>query len=436
MTHRNVQADKKTSRSGLMPWVYALIAIAPLVFAVPPISSIRVSAFGYLFPSQIILTMLGCAVLFCIFCCLGRCADKRYVRQLVFVIAVLFVIGLYGCTRGIGQGYAMRSLVDLLWLAAPIMYAEMLGGILIKNRVRLVDVAVRMIYSITLFSAAVIVCNVLFYGEGVRLYIPGLGSVVFGYTLVVMLAFAVFVRALGYCSKVLSACALLFVVACVFTESRAAVYPAIMLCSVYFCINSNRGFNVIPVVLVGLALLIVNPIEVLTSFSDRFGRLDSNRFDTWFASMEAVFESNALDVVFGHGLGNVFPYYDWYTDLYTGAIQRDYTDGAWNQFVFQGHVMLVEPHNTFIWVMLEMGITGLALLIICFLRIAKVSGTVYAMSGRSMKPYAFVLVLSVMFISMFDAVIFVNVASAVIWICLLIAFSMASESQKGHTSSE
>ena len=98
--------------------------------------------------------------------------------------------------------------------------------------------------------------------------------------------------------------------------------------------------------------------------------------------------------------------------------------------------MLVEPHNTFIWVMLEMGITGLALLIICFLRIAKVSGTVYAMSGRSMKPYAFVLVLSVMFISMFDAVIFVNVASAVIWICLLIAFSMASESQKGHTSSE
>ena len=50
-----------------MPWVYALIAIAPLVFAVPPISSIRVSAFGYLFPSQIILTMLGCAVLFVFF---------------------------------------------------------------------------------------------------------------------------------------------------------------------------------------------------------------------------------------------------------------------------------------------------------------------------------------------------------------------------------
>lgn len=433
---KSIQPNKNESESRLLPWIFAFVAIIPLVFAVPPISKIEIIVFGYLFPSQVVLTILGCMALAFVYCLLGKCANRSYVRQLVFVIAALLLVGLYGYVRGIESNCSTRSLVGLVWFAAPLMYAEMLCGILIKSKIQIAGVATRMIYCFALLATAAIAYSVFFYNGEVRLYVPGLGSVIFGYTMVVILAFAVFIRAWSYCGKLLSICVLLCTVAAVLTESRAAVYPAIILCSIYFCINIERGFNVIPVVLIGLALLVVSPIELLGAFSDRLTRLDSNRFETWFASAEIIAESNVFDIGLGYGLGNVFPYYDWYTDLYTGAIQREYTDGAWNQFVFQGHIMLVEPHNTFIWVVLETGIVGLALLLLCFLRIAKVSGSVRTASGRLMGPYAAVLVLSVMFVNAFDAVILINVASVAIWVCLLAAFLLASNDQERQIPSE
>ena len=97
-----------------------------------------------------------------------------------------------------------------------------------------------------------------------------------------------------------------------------------------------------------IVLLVFDPVDAF--LSGRAGSLQSGRYDTWEAALASFCDGTHLDRLLGYGLGKRFPLSRLvYRLLYRSYCNVGYTDGDWNSFSFRGNTMLVEPHNTYIW---------------------------------------------------------------------------------------
>lgn len=418
--------NSKINRHKSLLYLCAFVVMLPFIGAFPGLDVIKLNVFGYLIPSQVII-VAACAAFFMIASIVVPGNNKSSTERIVLPLMILFfAMGLWGLIRAWLADVAIQQVfLQILWIIAPLLFAGLFVGIVKKSGISFSVLSEVVILGMALFSCVLIGYNIGAYGFGLvdgRLYCPGLGPVILGYTNALVIALAVSRKhSNSYIPAPILALAVLILLGSTFlTGSRGGIYPALILSLIYFLPSRNASAIVLFFLGAIIILIALNPIEAF--LSGRAGNLQSGRYATWDAAFMAFCDGSLLNQLFGYGLGNVFPYQDWYTSISSGAIVRGYTDGTWNSFSFHGNVMLVEPHNTYIWFLLEGGIISLLGFIFCLLSILIIS-----VSNKFSRLRVGVVLVTFMALGIFDAVIFINMASAFWWSILFITLEAENE---------
>lgn len=409
--------------------VFALVLMVPLVGAFPGLDTIELYAFGYLIPSQVVIVTAGAVLLGTVYFVSSGERSLGVCRVTMPVLMLFCCMVLWGLVCALLSGGAVqRVLMQALWMVAPLLFAIFLIGLAKKRSLRFSGLSEIVVIAAALFSCVLIVYNFAVYGFNLvngRLYCPGLGSVALGYTNALVIALALSRKGASTLvpAPILLLSVLVLLASVLLTGSRGGMYPALALALIYILPTKNAAATTLVVLGAMVVLLLFNPVEAF--LSGRAGNLQSGRYATWDAAYAAFLDGSPIDQLFGYGLGNVFPFQDWYTSYYTGHIERGFTDGAWNSFSFRGNTMLVEPHNTYVWLLLEGGALSLVGFVACH-----VSSLFSSSLSNKISRLRFGAVLvTFMVLGIFDAIVFANVASAFWWGVLLIAFEASVESE-------
>ena len=154
--------------------------------------------------------------------------------------------------------------------------------------------------------------------------------------------------------------------------------------------------------------LLIDYNELLIKIAPRLADVSSGIRGINAANSIKLFLSDSiLDEFFGKGLGQFFPYQDWFIN-HTSIL--DIT------FSYEGMVFIVQPHNTFIHILLELGIIGLLLFVITICSLYK--KIVINHSKNCMFQISFI-VLSMIILNFFDSVFTINPGVASIWWIIL-----------------
>ena len=156
-----------------------------------------------------------------------------------------------------------------------------------------------------------------------------------------------------------------------------------------------------------LFFILLNPISLLEDFFPRIFNSDSeNRILTFENTFSCFKNFNMQEKIFGKGIGNFFPYQRWKLLQYAKGWES-------NIFTYAGNTMLVEPHNTYIYIFLEQGIIGVLLY---FLFLLSILIYIIKSNHRFGKLLFFVIFV---FLGVVEGTIFIQPGIAGIWLFLL-----------------
>lgn len=419
MTMTSRSSNKMKMGSSL---IVSAITLLPLVGAFPGLTSIRFHLFGFLFPSQLLLVGIAAFLAFAYLVISPGAISLSYKHiGTMFCLAYILFL-LWGFISASANLYSFtKVLIQGLWLLIPTLYGYCITGIFIKKSADIFSVLFTSVVSLAMFGLFLVLYNIAIYKAAFlvnRLYCPGLGSVISGYTFSFAIAIAYILKKdiSGRYKKILSTAVIILLIAVFWTGSRGGVYPALIMTALYFIPESNHA----ALFLLSLACLILfltlDPLDYL--FSGRMGSIESGRYSTWTSLLDILDNAGIGRKLFGFGLGNIFPYQQWFSNYSDGIILHGNADGAWNHFCFNGVSLLVQPHNSWLWFLAECGLFGLIAMAAIFACMIFKPGV----SARS--RFAFSLVcFSFIALNCFDSVVFVNMASATWWMLLFLSFS-------------
>lgn len=401
--------------------VLAVAALLPLVSAFFPFSQIQVDLLGIHLSSEDIVAIMGALSLTMFYLVLPGDVPTLFRTQCGY-LTCFFVLCLFSAlfSRDASQAGALYLLGRM---AAYYYYANALVGIALKRGIDLRTFALRLTRLFLSLVLLIVLYNYLLYRVpfgSVRLQWPGIGAVIAGCTAAMGISFILYFERNE--SKYPSAfslfgiCLLLILSVC--TQSRAGVYVSFALVLYRVFPRRNAAISVLCILGLAIVVLLFDPVGYI--FQTRMGVLDSTRFDTWQSAVAVIIEGDLLSQLFGYGFGTVFPYVEWSSAYANGEIARGITDGAWNHFAFHSHVMLVQPHNTLIYFILEIGIVG-ALIFIGYFLYLYCSACQFKV-GASVHRFG-ILLASALLLNCFDSIFIISAASSFWWVLILLAFS-------------
>ena len=397
------------------------LAVLPLVGAFPGLSSLRMHVAGFYLPSQFLLVAVV-SIAAAAYCVLSpKEVPVLYRKAGSYFAALCFLFVIWGIISAVCKGNSLSAVVvQALWLITPAMYGFCVVGVVVNRVVGLWDYLFDAVVLLAGFSLFLVVYNIGTYGASFlvnRLYCPGLGTVISGYTFAIGVAVAFFLkrRVTERKKTVLCVAVAVLLVSVFWTGSRGGAYPALIMAALFFLPEDNAAALVLLVLGALIVAILFDPLGYL--LSGRMSSLESGRYSTWDNLLGLLGGADPVIKIFGYGLGNLFPYQQWFTSYSDGLIVQGYTDGAWNHFTFEGVSLLVEPHNSMLWLLGECGFVGLSLVICLFVwMIAKPRARARTRAGFAAVVVTFVL------LNCFDSVVFGNMASATWWLYLFLSF--------------
>ena len=347
-------------------------------------------------------------------------SSKKIKKIILFKIIVDILLILLNLYKDISQQYFW---IQFLWIALP-MYFSLLYVLLIDK----LELNYRKIiyYGIVFFVLYVVVnllINVFIYDFDFtedRLISTGGGPVIYGYTIVLVLSLLLIFEDL-FSRKQFTIIVILLFIGSIFTGSRASIIPFVVII-IFYLLYSRRYSLVFKSFLIGiLAISIIMPNNLLVLLVPRITNLyDGSRFDTLLNSIKVFNQSNVEELLTGYGLSGFFPYQEWLNSSNRGAEFINY-----NTFNFNGYSFLVQPHNSFVYMLMETGLIGF-LLLVGFI-------SYYLIYFISKKDYMRTLfVFTFAFLNMFDSVIFVAPDSASLWWTMLFIVILSSNIQSSN----
>ena len=143
-----------------------------------------------------------------------------------------------------------------------------------------------------------------------------------------------------------------------------------------------------------------------------FDYSDGGRISSVINNLKVFSKFSVVEMLFGKGLGEFFPYQLWMTN-------REAFSG-YNTFYYEGQRLLVQPHNTLVYVLMESGLIGLTVFGVLFYRMMKPKSTGTGVQRRIEFALFLIAVLMVFF---FESTAFVAPGSASLWWFVVLLFS-------------
>ena len=323
--------------------------------------------------------------------------DNSYIRAITVVSSIVMVIVLVGIVlknklkidksirtiRGLLLSFVLYSglssmlitkdstvsLCVWIWCATPILFALLVIYYFDVSELKLTRLIKYGIlwFAIYLFIVLVyyIVVHHLFFDSTVRMKPRGGGAVIFGYTIALFFSLTLIYKnefnRVGYYGLLV-----LFSIGALGTTTRGAVWLIVLLWVANFLFvsfSSKRILFFLFLIPVVFFVCSIDFTSLETTTFVGFGRLlnlHSFRRDTSTDGLIEVFKIIPLQQkLVGTGLGGFFPYQQW--SIFNGDVEN-------NMFTYMGQSILVQPHNSFLYMLMESGLCGTTLVVAALMK--------------------------------------------------------------------
>lgn len=408
--------DSQLTRTKInkLEFILALAFIVPYIEIGKIRDLIEYRRVGVLIPASIFIMfaiMMGLTIIAKFY------SKKNYPYHIKKIIYLKIILDVLVLIRGLYIQNFEAYFVQFLWFVIPFYYAFTIIKFIYHFDLKINNVGKIGLLYFTSYLCFNIVMNFKKYGFSIsgtviqsRLISPGGGPVVLGYTIVLMMCYVLSIRNIITKKNRLLLTSILFLGA-ILTGSRGSIWPMIMLAFIYIITNKKSMIQILSAILIIIVIIIVNPISFLSNLVPRIMNLSGGgRAETVLNSIKIFHDQSILNIFFGLGLGGCFPYQLWITNGASVMNQISY-----NTFLFNGHVLLVQPHNTYIYVLLEMGLVGLMLFFTIFIK----SLNILKKNSVYNKTYRYFLIIFIIILNCTDSVFIVQPGSAGLWWLLL-----------------
>lgn len=345
------------------------------------------------------------------------------------IIYINVILDITILLRGLYVHHFLLFFAQFLWFVTPIFYA-----ITVITFINAFELSASRVGKIGLFYFLVYLCiniviNVRLYGFAIsgtasqsRLLSPGGGPVILGYTIVLMTCYLLYLRrAMTRRNALISICILL--AGGILSGSRGAVWPMMLFLMIYALTSRKSNIQVFGIIVLGIMVVLIDPISLLDKIAPRVIDLSGGaRADTLSSAMQVYSAQPIFNQLFGTGLSQGFPYQAWLIDSSHFL--------AYNNFIYNGLVMLVQPHDSFVYLLLETGLVGVILFISIFITFAKLIRQQSAYGNF----YKYIFLICVVLLNCLDSVFIIQPGSAGLWWVLL--FLIVYDSGATRTSIE
>lgn len=314
--------------------------------------------------------------------------------------------------------YEVIYFSTMLWIVIPIIYSISLTNYMFKSKCDFPELLRSIMFWFSVYSVFVVLYNIFVFGlyrnSSVRMTASAGGPVIFGYTIAFFYSLLIANKRL-VSKKEMVIYSIIFFVCGISTGSRGALWPMLAVVAYEWLQSKITIWKIIVVLFCFFIIVIIDPIGQLSKlFPHLFTTVNTYREFTITNSILIFKDMSFINKVFGYGIGNVFPYQKWILGVSENVIQN-YENVA-NIF---GYSMLVQPHNTYIYMILESGLSFIGLLI--YYVIAFTKGIIVQLNKnrfRSILPCFIFL-----FVNFFDSVLCVAPGvAASFWTLLLIHY--------------
>lgn len=313
--------------------------------------------------------------------------------------------------------FGTKNISVMLWFFLPMIFAYCYTYMCVKVKLNIPILMTRIIMYFAAYVLITIAYNILFYGlfrqSGVRMTTPGGGAVIFAYT--IAFVFALTLAYQDYFNKKVRLIIMgIFTVGAVACGSRGGMWPILGMWFYYYVFSQFTLKRLVITFVSIIGILIMNPINMLQHYFPHLFEKSNHARGMSSSNLLSLFWDSPLHLkLLGNGPGEFFPYQKWIMDVNNG---RRY---SWDNYVIvKGLQVLVQPHNTYIYMLYEYGAIAVLLLAIFLL----VNVFVSWKSEKQRNKWFMVLpVLVFAFVNCFDSILFVQPGSAsIMWMLLLV----------------
>lgn len=308
--------------------------------------------------------------------------------------------------------WKFTSICLLTWIIIPLILASYIVKDISSRKLNRVCFVAYSIDWFILFSVVLMIFNIFFLNASYngRLVAPAGGPVIFGYTIAVYFSVIMNYRDIFSTKKYVFYKIILTVVS-IMCGSRGSVWPIIVMWIIDFLRSKKITFKrFILSFIVLITIIVINPIDYVYKMMPRLFVGTSN---TRMSSNKSIFtlmhNFSFKDILLGRGLEKFFPYQEWVNGMVVDS--SSYVSKSF--IVRDGVSYIVQPHNTYIYILVELGIIGLIIFLLIF--------TKYLIREIKRHNFMAMLVLGViLFINLFDSVFIVEPGVAlVLWVLIM-----------------
>lgn len=355
---------------------------------------------------------------------------RKRSHRLSKIIYLKIILDFLILMRGMFADNFLVFFAQYLWFVIPFYYAVIIIKCIDYFNLKISNVGKMglLYFAFYIFVNAVI--NLQQYGftfSGMmvesRVVSPSGGPVILGYTIVIITCYLLYNRSIiSRINILLGIC--IFFVGAILTGSRVAIWSMMLLLFLYIITNKKAKVQLISIFLFIIVTIIFNPVSFVADLVPRTIDLSGGvRADTVVSAIKVFYEQPILTMLFGTGLSACFPYQLWLSNR--GDVVKLL---SYNTFLYNGQIMLVQPHNSYMYLLLEAGIIGLLLFLAIFI---KAFNMIKAQASDN-KRYRYLLVLFIVVLNYFDSVLIIQPGSAGLWWLLL--FFAICDSRKPYYS--
>lgn len=317
------------------------------------------------------------------------------------------------------------SYVQLIEFALPFFYAKEVIKYLLSVDINHKTIVRYGVICFVVTQMFFFFINIRYYGFSFsgnaesRLLSVGGGPVILGYT--VALAVALWLVFQNRNEKALNITVIvLMMVISLSTGSRGSMWPLLVV--LFFFFASRKGhisswklfvvFSVISIVYFFFDLSLI--------FPRLFDFTEGGRISTITNNLKAFGTFDFVEALFGKGIGCFFPIQRWNTSTNYLSFYN------YNHFLYEGIAVLVQPHNSFIFTLMEGGLVGLVIYVTVIINTLK-----SAIKTASIERRLFVIVTVV--VLMIESTFYTSMGSASLWWIILLLYCTQKNENNGVT---